>query len=431
MLIKKYLKGELDARAMHELEKRALDDPFLMDAMEGFEHAAANQQPAFDDLSQRLQARIQPKVKRMFPYRIVTIAASVLVVVSISWLWLSQKTGETADKLQVAVPVAKPAPTEPVQRADTLAKPGLTLANTPPPLKQKLYTGKPAAKVQQVVAADAIANATPVLAEVAAAPVPDTASNDTTPLNEMVVMNYTKDKKAAADDDKAFKPAGKLKEVPITSPQQTLQSQVAGVTKTTAVSPFTRTNSQKIMINGQIVDQTDGQPLPGVSIRIPGTNYGTQTDITGKFSIPVDSARRNLEVGYLGYKTQTVDAKNKDSLKIALAPNNQSLAEVVVVQRSPTGDSDQPVINAHPKDGWSKLNKYLKANALSPDHKKGVVKLSFTVYPDGRVDDVKVVKGLSDATNEKAIGLIANGPEWVGSNNGKPEVVKLRVRFDK
>ena len=31
--IRKYLNGELNARAMHQLERRAQDDPFLMDAM--------------------------------------------------------------------------------------------------------------------------------------------------------------------------------------------------------------------------------------------------------------------------------------------------------------------------------------------------------------------------------------------------------------
>ena len=41
--IRKYLNGELDAAAMHELERRALDDPFLADAIEGFEHAGGGQ----------------------------------------------------------------------------------------------------------------------------------------------------------------------------------------------------------------------------------------------------------------------------------------------------------------------------------------------------------------------------------------------------
>src|ERR1700761_5964768 len=34
--IQKYLKGELSAREMHELERAALEDPFLADALDGY-----------------------------------------------------------------------------------------------------------------------------------------------------------------------------------------------------------------------------------------------------------------------------------------------------------------------------------------------------------------------------------------------------------
>ena len=87
LLIRKYLNGELDARAMHSLEARALDDPFLADALEGYEKAGRNQQPAVAELSKRLQQRVQEKkVKRLIPFRTLAIAASILVVFTIGWL---------------------------------------------------------------------------------------------------------------------------------------------------------------------------------------------------------------------------------------------------------------------------------------------------------------------------------------------------------
>ena len=42
--IRKYLNGELNATAMHQLEQDALDDPFLMDALEGYEVNGKDQQ---------------------------------------------------------------------------------------------------------------------------------------------------------------------------------------------------------------------------------------------------------------------------------------------------------------------------------------------------------------------------------------------------
>lgn len=92
--IKKYLNGELDARAMHELERRALDDPFLMDALEGYEHAQSDQQANLDELSERLQKRTDKKVIRMIPWGPMSIAASVLILLGAGILFLTKKSAQ-------------------------------------------------------------------------------------------------------------------------------------------------------------------------------------------------------------------------------------------------------------------------------------------------------------------------------------------------
>lgn len=61
--IEKYLKGELSAPQMHELEKAALEDPFLADAMEGMEKHYAPLHKDLDDLRERLQKRITGEEK--------------------------------------------------------------------------------------------------------------------------------------------------------------------------------------------------------------------------------------------------------------------------------------------------------------------------------------------------------------------------------
>ncbi|MFA5243873.1 MAG: hypothetical protein WC380_01105, partial [Pedobacter sp.] len=37
ILFRKYLSGDLEPELMHQLEKKAMDDPFMWDAMEGYE----------------------------------------------------------------------------------------------------------------------------------------------------------------------------------------------------------------------------------------------------------------------------------------------------------------------------------------------------------------------------------------------------------
>ena len=57
--IEKYLRGELSSSEMHQLEKKALDDPFLADALEGASMISSDE--LSDDLTS-LRKKIQAKV---------------------------------------------------------------------------------------------------------------------------------------------------------------------------------------------------------------------------------------------------------------------------------------------------------------------------------------------------------------------------------
>ena len=45
--------------------------------------------------------------------------------------------------------------------------------------------------------------------------------------------------------------------------------------------------AQTRAVTGTVTGQGDSQPLPGVSIRLKGTQTGTQTDGSGKFAIQI------------------------------------------------------------------------------------------------------------------------------------------------
>lgn len=431
MLIRKYLNGELDPGAMHQLEKRAQGDPFLMDALEGYESSAANQQANLDELGSRLQQRITPKQKRIIPYRLIAIAASVLIVFTVGWLWLRNDHQQTLQSnAKIAKPAVKQVLTHPAV-ADTAINNQMA-ANTPPaPEKLPKKTLRTRSLQKTVVADNAVADNMIASAEPAAAKA-DTVAEDTTPLNEMVVMNYNASKKKEVKGSVQAAETDKLKMAPAANAEQALQSRVAGVTTTPAGSPFSAPQSSKIVLQGRIVDKTDGMALPGVSVRVPGTSFGAVTDNNGKFSIPVDSNKSNIVIAYIGYNTLKINTRNRDSLKtIGLEPNHSSLNEVVVVGYGSQKKDEESVTAAHPKDGWDSFKKYLSENAVSPDGKTGIVKLSFTVDPNGNISEVVIIKGLSTLTNKKAIDLINNGPDWTASSNGKTEQVKVRVRFSK
>src|SRR5687767_3545258 len=55
--IEKYHKGQLSATEMHAMEKAAMDDPFLADALEGYAMAGLNAKTDLADLKNRLNER--------------------------------------------------------------------------------------------------------------------------------------------------------------------------------------------------------------------------------------------------------------------------------------------------------------------------------------------------------------------------------------
>jgi hypothetical protein len=124
--IQKYLNGELDARAMHKLEMEALNDPFLMDALEGYENMGTSQQLNLGDLTARLQQRTGENKGRVIPWTVWPIAASVLIALSLGGLYLNRaskpelQSNNIAENKNSTPPLA--AATDTIKTADTVKK---------------------------------------------------------------------------------------------------------------------------------------------------------------------------------------------------------------------------------------------------------------------------------------------------------------------
>ncbi len=83
-------------------------------------------------------------------------------------------------------------------------------------------------------------------------------------------------------------------------------------------------------VKGQVLSDSDGEPLIGVSIIEKGTTNGTVTDADGNFSISI-ARDALLTVSYMGYITQTVKVEGNDPVKINLVEDSKQLEDVVVV----------------------------------------------------------------------------------------------------
>ena len=85
--------------------------------------------------------------------------------------------------------------------------------------------------------------------------------------------------------------------------------------------------AQNVTVKGKVLSKSDNETLIGATVMVAGTTKGTITDFDGNFTVECKEGTQ-LTVSYVGFKTQTVPAKN--GMTVVLEEDNQ-LQEVVVV----------------------------------------------------------------------------------------------------
>lgn len=94
---------------------------------------------------------------------------------------------------------------------------------------------------------------------------------------------------------------------------------------------------QPVTIRGQVTDAKTRKPLPGVAIRVKGTNRGAITDAEGNFSLQVTETEVTLTISYIGYQGQEIKARAASGkLQISLRESRTQLGEVTVQARRKT-----------------------------------------------------------------------------------------------
>lgn len=112
--IQRYLKGELSRDEMYELEREALDDPLLQDAIDGYRFQKDVSHRQLSLLQQRLADRIEGQAKErnafFFGWQRLGVAATacVLMVLVLVLLWMRNQPVPQAGEKEVHVELVAP-----------------------------------------------------------------------------------------------------------------------------------------------------------------------------------------------------------------------------------------------------------------------------------------------------------------------------------
>lgn len=109
--------------------------------------------------------------------------------------------------------------------------------------------------------------------------------------------------------------------------------------KVTSFTPLSIDTTIKNSLTGRVTDAS-GHPLIGATIRIKGSNLGTQADASGRFEIKDVPSDAILQVSFTGYQHQDLYVGGRQALDVVLNSTANELSEVEVVstgyQKLPT-----------------------------------------------------------------------------------------------
>lgn len=163
--LERYRRGELTHAEAHAVEKAALEDPLLADALEGFRLSDRDTTADLSDLKMRVQAqtkgnqalvRVLPKFKFFTP--LMRVAAILLVVISAGWFsymyWTGSResaiAGNTLDTTEATKTGTQPeSATLPRTNSAAPVQPEHILLPKPDPARLTDATKRPQAVLQQ------------------------------------------------------------------------------------------------------------------------------------------------------------------------------------------------------------------------------------------------------------------------------------------
>ena len=383
-----YIRGARKGKEAHRLEKEAMRDPFLADALEGYSRVGNGADEQIEELRRRIRARAVRKRNHAVVW---SIAASLLIGVCIGSYFLFQEK-PLSDEARMAMEQAvhpKPLSVYEEEKKDELAE--AVIKDSAGPSKKLISENKkkkmlaPSSEVPQVMTQELMEEALEA-----------TIDDEPSAMDKKMVM------RASVANDSSF------------------NTKVAVVGK----------------VRGKVTDPS-GEPLVGATVRVKGTNQGTISDENGDFTLKTDG-NRELSVDYIGYESVVLPADTTKDLLIAMNVDDATLDEVVVVgygsqpKSSVTGAIMSLKMSGTPQPsiGRKAFRRYLKENLVHPSDKecaraKGKVILTFRVDKDGRPESISVKKGLCASDDKEAIRLIEEGPDWTIGD----EPVEVSIRF--
>lgn len=435
--IEKYWNKKLSPAEMHDLEKAAMDDPFLADALEGYQHSinpAEELRVLKESFNRKYDdaAVVIPMNRKKYGW--LKVAAAIIVLVG-AGLLIQQLVFKNNNGGSPIVTVEK---TNDDKKTETVTNES-PATPTNESVSNQASTQTIINKTQQTEAAKGKINNSFALTVIDSNKTDNGKVADDKIQGDVALQNkeesVTKANERKETTDVKFKEANAITAVPKSADKE---NENAGL-KARAFSEEYKNLNLGNSFNYRVVD-AQNNPVPFANVTNTRDNVGTYTDIRGVFNLVSSDSILDVQVRSLGYNSENyrlVPSRQANNLILkedAVTRNQMDLYQGRSRVLSNASRKDSAEVE-EPEVGWGNYNTYVENNIKIPDNVRAKntlneVELSFDVDKAGQPINIKVTKSsqCKECDNE-AIRLLKEGPKW--KKRGKKAKTTISISVDK
>lgn len=418
--IERYLNNGMNAEEMHALEKAALNDPFLADAIEGF---AALPGDTADKHINQINAALQGEPakarvvslteKKIYWWR---IAATVVLIAGVGLisLYIINNNSSVQDKDLALTNDLKENVKSNADIPDSSVsyKPDSTLIaeNNIAIPEKKIRSPQPI-----VIKENKQENIPEINASQFSFSQDDSISiarRDLAYMPGLAVVDYKK--------------TDSLKEV--LHLEKALQGRTSGLY-------YNKANNQAVnFFNGQIADNNN-QPIANAVI-LANKNQATVTDKDGFFKITSADSVLHVMVSSVGFNSINTSLNTENRNIINLTPASENLSEVVVTgYGSQRKAKNSFADSAYPVGGWQSFLQYMDTTlsrdkdsletTSNLDLEGADYVVEFLIDANGNPYSFRIPKNMNPIIRTKIIEMIKDGPRWVPAQKNNRAKLKI------
>jgi len=403
-----YIQGKRRGQEANRLEREAMNDPFLQDAIDGFDAVQDDHVQAIRDLENKIIDKITKRKPRI-PYRTWAIgaAASVILILGIGSLLHvgMQKPENTAVIAPKHVILPQKDTIKTIEPVKTSAKKLVAQQLK----KRKQHAASTKRELQPTNSEEVLIKMQEQLTE----------SKNVISVADVADAMSFRQRETNTNKPTSILPDSEKEPIYIENNQNQSNSQM-DIADVKATPQF---------ILGKVTDEK-GEPLIGATVRLKSLNSGTMTKPDGTFDLPKPIKNSDkILVSYIGYEKEEIPVSG-NSYIIKLKPN-PATSEMVVVghlaerKMSVVGairNTENEVYEFNENEFIKYYKTYHKTDLCNTQ--KYVLKAKFHLDEYGNPIKIKVIQSPCEELKQEFIQLL-NANKWTKGNRN----VSLKIEM--